>query len=209
MSFKGFVYGLFCTCDECRSKAPGEIRYVGVTEVSIGHRLRSHLQEAGKGTSRRAKDLWIRKHGPENIRAFYLDDQESVENLKASEINWIRKLDTFGTPRGLNLTRGGEGVWGLKMSEESRAKLRARTAKQMRENPPRAKLSQEDVREVLRLLWRGESAKDISLKYSVTPFTVQKISDWKNWKDVPRPVGPRENPGGHMWKTWQTRRMVE
>src|SRR5690606_7726619 len=125
------VYGLYCVCEGCQVMTPEEVRYVGVTVEGYLHRLNNHLKEAMRGDSEKAKDRWIRKHGSDNSRAVRLEITTSVEDLRIAEVAWIAKLGTFGTPRGLNMTRGGEGVWGYKFSDEVRERFRERTAQQM------------------------------------------------------------------------------
>lgn len=208
MDFRGSTYGLFCACSGCRLTNPGEIRYVGLTSNTIEYRLRAHLNES-RSKSTKPKDRWIRKHGAENIRSVLLEVTGSEDETRAAEVDWIFRLDTFKSERGLNLTRGGEGVWGLTMGEGTREKFRARTAKQMAVKHPRAKLNREDVVKILERLWMGETAFEIAEDYPVSSYTIQKISDGKNWPDIPRPVGPRQKPSGHLWRTWRTRKLVD
>lgn len=193
MDFRGSTYGLFCACRTCRPATPGEIRYVGVTVNTIEHRLKAHLNES-RTSSEKAKDRWIRKHGAENIRATLLETVEGEDELRASEVNWIRELGTFGTKRGLNMTLGGDGIWGLKMSEETRARLRARTAKQMAEKHPRAKLGESDVRVIINRIWNGEAVSDIARDYPVSSSTIQRIRTGQNWPNIPRPDTPVPAP---------------
>ena len=194
----GEVYGLYCVCPTCVESRPREIRYVGVTVEGLPHRLRAHINESS-GNSQKAKDRWIRKHGPENIRGKVLESGIlDLEDLRVAEISWIAKLGTFGG--GLNMTRGGEGVWGYRFSDEVRARFRERTREQMAVKHPRAKLNESDVREIIQRIWAGETAGTISQDYPVSASTIQRIRSGKNWPDVPRPGGvpPQPTPtGGH------------
>lgn len=192
----GQVYGLFCMCPTCRENRPGEVRYVGVTVKGVEKRFQDHVAEASRGCDR-AKDRWIRKHGPKNIRHILLDEVDEVPELQAAEINWIRHLGAFKGAHGLNLTLGGEGVWGLEMSASAREKFRARTAKQMAVKHPRAKLTQEDVKEIIRRIWDGESAGIIAQDYPISTSAIQRIRSGKNWTDVPRPSGIPPRPVSH------------
>lgn len=208
MDTSGQVYGLYCVCDDCHRGRPERIRYVGVTLEGREKRLRGHLNEALRGDSEKAKDRWIRKHGSENIRSKLLEEvTTSIEDLRVAEIAWIGKLGTFGN---LNMTRGGDGIWGYKFSDETRERFRERTAEQMAVKHPRAKLDFQDVVIILERLWDGESPSNISEDYPVTSFSIQKISDGINWPNVPRPIGPRNRPGDErMSRAWITRRLVD
>lgn len=66
----------------------------------------------------------IRKYGYENIQWEILeDDISNFEHLKERERFNILKYDTF-KPNGYNLTLGGEGLYGLKHTEETKNKIR-------------------------------------------------------------------------------------
>lgn len=209
MGISGEVYGLYCVCDDCTRLRPEGIRYVGVTVEGREKRLRGHLAES-QGPSQKAKDRWIRKHGDRNIRSRQLEEVDtSIEDLRIAEISWIAQLNTFGSG-GLNMTRGGDGVWGYTFSDEVKERFRERTAQQMAVKHPRAKLSVSDVRVILERLWGGEDAVVISEDYPVSSSSIQKISDGLNWPKVPRPIGPRDRPANErMSKAWLTRRLVD
>jgi len=189
----GSVYGLFCACPDCKLRRPGEIRYVGITVKTLHHRLRAHINEVGKTH----KNNWISKHGRDNIRFVLLDTANCIPSLKALELEWIERLETFDS--GLNATRGGDGVWGLKMSDTSRSLFRERTARQMSIKHPRARITEGDVRAILDRLWSGDPATLIARDYPVESSTIQKISDGKNWVSVPRPIGPKNKPRDHRY----------
>lgn len=208
MNITGEVYGLYCVCDDCTRLRPEDIRYVGVTVEGVDMRLRGHLAES-RTDSEKAKDRWIRKHGPQNIRTALLESvTTSHDDLRVAEISWIAKLDTYD--HGLNMTRGGDGIWGYKFSDEVRERFRERTAQQMAVRHPRAKLDSSDVNVILARLWGGESPTVISEDYPVSSFSVQKISDGLNWPKIPRPIGPRNRPvDDRMSRAWVTRRLIE
>lgn len=194
----------------CEQELPEKVRYVGVTVEGIEKRLRGHLNESSRESSQKAKDRWIRKHGVQNIRSRRLEEvNTSIEDLRIAEISWIAQLNTFGSG-GLNMTRGGDGIWGYTFSDEVKERFRERTAQQMAVKHPRAKLKVSDVLVILERLWAGEEAVVISEDYPVSSFSIQKISDGINWPTVPRPIGPRNRPtNDRMSKAWLTRRLVE
>lgn len=187
---KTVVYGLFCECPGCVENSKGEIRYVGITVEGLDFRLGRHLVES-RTNSQKAKDRWIRKHGEENIRGRVLEVVTTgIEDLRIAEIGWISKLGTFESPRGLNMTRGGEGVWGYKFSEEVKERFRERTARQFAVKHPQAKMTEDQVKEVIRRLWTGESCPSIAKDFGVKPATIQKIRSGDNWPQIDRPSTP-------------------
>lgn len=194
----------------CEQGRPGQVRYVGITVEGIEKRLKGHLNESSRASSHKAKDRWIRKHGAENIRSQRLEEvKTSIEDLRIAEISWIAQLSTFGGD-GLNMTRGGDGIWGYRFSDEIKERFRGRMAQQMAVKHPRAKLEVSDVHVILERLWSGEESRIISEDYPVSSFSIQKISDGINWPNVPRPIGPRNRPNNErMSKAWLTRRLVE
>lgn len=186
---KTVVYGLYCVCETCRVTKPEQIRYVGITAEGANRRLKMHLNESHT-KSEKAKDRWIRKHGEEYIKFKILEEVlTGLEDLKVAEISWIAKLDTYKTSHGLNMTRGGDGVWGYKFSNETRIRFRERTAEQFAREHPRAILSEGDVEEIIQRIWAGEGPNEISKDFEVSQATVQKIRDGKNWSHIQRPPG--------------------
>lgn len=186
---KGIVYGLYCVCEECESARPGEIRYVGVTVKTLRHRFRAHLVES-HSASDKAKDRWIRKHGQDNIRIREIESGiSSIEELRVAEVAWIASLGTYDSSAGLNMTRGGEGIWGYKFSDAIRQRFKERTAIQMSQKHPRAKLTHDDVAKIIGRIWAGETSTNIAADYSVSVSTIQKIRSGDNWPEVTRPKG--------------------
>lgn len=109
--------------------------YVGVT--TRGHKLRwsQHVKEANAG-SPLAIHCAIRKHGPEWFLVEVLCECYSAREAKACERAAIASHNTYcHNGFGFNLTIGGDGVWGIKFSEASRAKMSASLKKWHAENP--------------------------------------------------------------------------
>lgn len=188
MTISGEVYGLYCVCKDCSTYRSEEVRYVGVTVEGIEKRLRAHLNES-RSTSKKAKDHWIRKHGEHNIRTRLLESvTTSIEDLRIAEIAWISSMGTFGN---LNMTRGGDGIWGYRFSDEVRERFRERTAQQMAVKHPRARISEDDAKEIIRRAWNGESNPEISRDYPLSESSVGKIVSGVNWPHLERPDYPR------------------
>lgn len=146
----------------------------------------------------KAKDRWIRKHGEDSIRTKLLEVVSTVEELRTAEIVWIERLKTYRTRRGLNLTRGGDGIWGYKFSDEVRERFRERTAEQFSKGFPQAKMSEDQAREVISRIWGGEPVSQITKDYPVSASAIQKIRSGKLWRSLPRPDGipPKIRSGG-------------
>jgi group I intron endonuclease len=69
----------------------------------------------------------INKHGVDAFEVTVLQECADPDALNAAERDWIRELRTF-KPEGYNMTLGGEGILGLKHTDETKAKMsRTRT----------------------------------------------------------------------------------
>lgn len=202
------VYGLFCACDECRRTRPGEIRYVGQTITGMESRFRNHIRNATNPSRTREslKDLpvyrWMKKHGPENIRATLLDTSKHPEDLDLLERMWISTLGTFTGSSGLNLSEGGIGLQGYTHTEESRHKMRKRfesREERMKSSKPGeshhlATFKESEVSKIKRRLWNGERASDIASELGVPIHRIQQINVDASWAHVEWPIGPRVKP---------------
>jgi len=98
-------------------------KYVGKTVNSVEQRWRQHVNLA-KNSGEYLLCKALRKYGPENFTVEPIARFDSEETLSVAENLFIAELDTR-LPNGYNMTDGGEGVSGLVMPEEARAKMRA------------------------------------------------------------------------------------
>ncbi len=99
------------------------LSYVGVTSLTVEQRWRQHVSAARRG-SRLAFHTAIRAHL--NASSWTHGLLEVAVDRRAAllaEARWIRQLSTR-TPRGYNMTAGGDGIVGLRRSESTREKLR-------------------------------------------------------------------------------------
>jgi group I intron endonuclease len=96
--------------------------YIGRTIGTLEERTKQHLKES----KRNAKWYFYRaihKHGKQNIKWEIIEDNiEDFNLLKERETFNIIKYDTL-KPNGYNMTLGGEGIFGLKHSEQSKKKM--------------------------------------------------------------------------------------
>ena len=88
--------------------SPSGKQYVGMTARSFNERWKQHCWAARDG-SRLHLHRAIRKHGAESFETTILAESDSDEELKSLEIAKIKELGTL-SPKGYNLTKGGDGV---------------------------------------------------------------------------------------------------
>lgn len=116
---KFFVYGLF-------DPETKHLRYVGQTIHALERRLKRHIKEAQKGLKTH-KCCWIRSLLTENKtpEIALLEDfpnDVSKQELDDAEIYWIEQFKSLGCEL-TNCTKGGDGITGMKLSDEHKAKL--------------------------------------------------------------------------------------
>jgi len=101
--------------------SPSGKSYIGITKGPLQARLNRHRFDSERG-SRGKLHTAIRKHGFENFKIEVLHDSIDPDELCELEIAAIRDLNTFGKG-GYNLTLGGEGALGTKLTEERKVDL--------------------------------------------------------------------------------------
>lgn len=94
-------------------------RYVGATEKTLHVRKTKHLANARRGQLGKFYTA-IRSYGPENFHFTALASFPNFSSSLDGERYFIARLKPE-----YNLTEGGGGVKGHKMSDESKAKMRA------------------------------------------------------------------------------------
>lgn len=99
-------------------------RYVGITDRTLEDRWYKHLTSVRNGSEYHFHRA-IRKHGEQAFEGLIVEECSSLEGLKEAERRWIWLLASNLPERGYNMTLGGDGVFGLKMSEETRRQMSA------------------------------------------------------------------------------------
>ena len=94
-------------------------QYVGQTIHSAEKRFAEHCKPSE--TTCRLLNRAIKKYGKEAFEFSVLEEVETLSELDAREIYWIKQMNTL-TPNGYNLNGGGNGKGGV--SQETREKLR-------------------------------------------------------------------------------------
>ena len=94
------------------------MQYIGITN-DLGRRWARHKGANEDQFIHRA----IKKHGVHNFVFTHFADAFTVESAKALERMLIVEHNTL-VPHGYNLTEGGDGLFGHKHTEETKAKIR-------------------------------------------------------------------------------------
>lgn len=98
-------------------------KYVGITTKTLAHRWNSHKALARAGI-RTALCAAIRKYGSDNFLVEQIASGLSTEGLKDSERHLIRQHGSR-SPKGYNMTDGGDGTNGLRHMPSARSKIAA------------------------------------------------------------------------------------
>jgi group I intron endonuclease len=100
--------------------------YIGLTKRPLEQRWKQHIYESNK------KDSWewntplgnaIKKYGKDSFQVFVLEECSSETELKQKEIQLIKERKSLASETGYNLTLGGDGRLGYKLSEETKQKI--------------------------------------------------------------------------------------
>ena len=158
---------------ECLSNSKS---YIGITNDLAG-RLAEHWAEAKRG-EKSVLNNTIRKYGKEQFIIIKIDDAKTRDEVCEKEAYYIQTLKTK-RPHGLNMTDGGEGVIGLEISEETRAKKRLAHQGDKNGN---CKLTEQDVIDIRKLYSQGGiSQYKLAEKYSVYRSTISSIIRGRLW----------------------------
>ena len=98
---------------------PSNKKYIGITKQNPKDRWKN-----GKGYMHN-KYFWnaIQKYGWNNIQHTILFNQLSKEEAKQIEIELIKKYNLTDRNNGYNITKGGDGLNGMIVSEETKIKM--------------------------------------------------------------------------------------
>lgn len=162
-----------------RNKINGKC-YVGQTKTSIKERISSHLS-CSKHRRYIYKPLYddINKFGWEMFEVETLCECESFSDLNNKEQCYIDIYDSYNN--GYNLTRGGSGCHGHKVSDETKKKISAFNKGKVISDEHRRKISQNNS------MYREECRRKVSdsMKDRVlSDETKKKISDFNKGKTL-------------------------
>jgi group I intron endonuclease len=102
--------------------------YIGLTKRTLEQRWKQHIRESSKET------YWewntplgnaIKKYGKESFKIFCIKECNSIEELKSEEIRIIQERKSHVSQNGYNVSLGGDGRLGVKLSQETKDKIGA------------------------------------------------------------------------------------
>jgi len=100
--------------------------YIGLTTRTLEERWKQHIRES----NREGGWEWntplgnaIKKYGKDSFEVFVLEECSSETEMKQKEIQLIRERKSLAFETGYNLTLGGDGRLGYKLSEETKRKI--------------------------------------------------------------------------------------
>jgi group I intron endonuclease len=112
---------VYCIKNKINSK-----EYIGLTTRDLTSRWKQHIQESNKMGSWEWNTPFgnaIKKYGKDNFDVFVLHLCDSLDELKTKEIEYIENRKSLVKHGGYNLTKGGDGRLGFKLSEETKKKI--------------------------------------------------------------------------------------
>lgn len=178
---KGVIYGLSCACHP-----EAGVRYVGQTSQPPAKRLMQHKSSSRYERTRRFPvSRWINSHGADSVVMEVLAQGNTLAELDALEIEYIRKFGTYGG-RGLNATIGGGGTPGA--------------PNVLGGSGPCASLSDDQALAVYNLVLEGKvTQKSIAESLGVSKQTVTNIIQGKKYKNLGLdPLGDQRSHMPHM-----------
>jgi hypothetical protein len=195
-------------------RTPGVVRYVGQTREGAEKRFGNHRAQARRGTKSYVYN-WMRNVGIENVQYKILEELLDATALDDREIYWIEFYRFTGHPltnvgsggsavwtgskrpaQSLRMRGESNPMWGqdrretMRLARSMRGPLtpetRAIWSEQRRgEGNSRARLKEDDVREIRRLFATGEYSKSaIARMYGITVQSIWALLTGKTWKHV-------------------------
>lgn len=138
---------------------PNKKKYIGITHYDCKQRWRKD------GLGYKTQTLFwraIQKYGWDNIEHIIIAENLSKEDACRLEQKLIAQYNTMNKDFGYNLTGGGEGHFNVKMSEETKEKLRQANRGKHHTEETKRKISENHSRHNLGLVMPEETKKKIS-----------------------------------------------
>ena len=118
--------------------------YIGLTTRTLEERWKQHIRES----NREGGWEWntplgnaIKKYGKDSFEVFVLEECSSETEMKQKEFWLIRERKSLASETGYNLTLGGDGRLGYKLSEETKRKIGEGNFGKIMSDDARAKMS--------------------------------------------------------------------
>jgi group I intron endonuclease len=140
-------------------------------KIYIGQDSKNRPQYLGSGVYLKKA---IKKYGKNNFIKEILEDSISTKDiLNLREIYWIKKFNSIDSNIGYNLTKGGNGSLGIKVSEEKRKKIseslkgkpKSKLHKQRLSESQRGKILSESHRQALSESHKGNIPWNVGQRY--------------------------------------------
>lgn len=163
--------------------------YIGITSQTFKKRYNEGFSNHHNIHFRNA----VKKYGVKNFDVVLLEKEvEDYEQLKKLETKHIKKYKTSDKRYGYNQTLGGDGVLGLKRSDESKKKMSKKMkgkirSKEHRENLSKSKMgvntlavmTEEQLKERSRKLSIATSGKNNPMYNRKDKMTPEEYEQWK------------------------------
>ena len=118
--------------------------YIGLTTRALEERWKQHIRES----NREGGWEWntplgnaIKKYGKDSFQVFVLEECSSETEMKQKEIWLIRERKSLASETGYNLTLGGDGRLGYKLSKETKRKIGEGNLGKIMSDDAKAKMS--------------------------------------------------------------------
>lgn len=98
--------------------------YIGLTTRTVNERFEEHIERAKNSKHKYYIHNAMNKYGINNFSIEEIDSCDDINELKKKEQYWIEFYKSFDGRFGYNLTKGGDGVNGYRLSDEAKEKLR-------------------------------------------------------------------------------------
>jgi group I intron endonuclease len=181
-------------------ESPSGKKYIGITSRSLKERWRVHRAHANRSVEGYLQNA-LRKYGPKSFIVKELVIANNYEYLKDLEVKAIKSFNTKA-PHGYNMTDGGDGVFGVVITEEGRSRRRAAQKKSF-QDPARRQRHKDaqrcpELREFRSVKAKNADAKTRNL-ISEAQKELWKSPEYKK-KMSARPKKTRINDGLNRWQ---------
>ena len=128
----------------CIKNTVNNKEYIGLTTRTLEKRWKQHIYESNK------PDSWewntplgnaIKKYGKDLFEVFVLEECSSETEMKQKEIQLIKERKSLASENGYNLSFGGDGRLGYKLSEETKRKIGEGNIGKVMSNEAKEKMS--------------------------------------------------------------------
>lgn len=164
---------------------PHRVRYAGLTTRGLRERSSGHWTESRNGTLPINRFLKKRAGRKSDVAFTVIDTADNLEELNQKEVEWIAFFRSIGYA-DLNITDGGGGTKGRKMSQEEKERKRQAMIGVFRGDKHRGvvKLSWALVREIReRASASWEPHAQLATEYGVSQDVISGVIANTRWRD--------------------------